>query len=274
MRWFTAGVLVVVGCGALRAQDRYWVEPMKKVHAQFKGEKGSFAQFGDSITVTMAFWAPLAGEPKGMPAEMAKAHATVKGHMKPECWNKWKGGAFGSNGGMTIRWAHDNIDQWLAKLNPEAAVIMFGTNDLGPLQFKEYEEKTRDVVRRCLKNGTVVLLTTIPPRHGQLGKAKTFAEAMQKIGKDEGVPVIDYFGECLKRRPDDWDGALPKFKDTPGNEYEVPTLIAKDGVHPSNPSKFRDYSEESLKSNGYALRNYLTVMMYADVIRQVLQEKK
>jgi hypothetical protein len=244
---------------------------MKQVHAQFKGTKGTFAQFGDSITVTMAFWAPLAGEPKGMPPDMAKAHKTVKDFMKPECWSKWKGSDYGSTGSMTIRWAHDNVDKWLQKHNPAAAVIMFGTNDLGPLELKEYDEKTRQVVERCLKNGTVVILTTIPPRSGRLEKAKQFADAVKKIGADLKAPVIDYFGECLKRRPDDWDGALPKFKDTPGNEYEVPTLIARDGVHPSNPSKFRDYSEESLKSNGYLLRNYLTLMMYSEVIQHVLQ---
>src|SRR5262245_49464834 len=133
--------LLLIGSANLRAAEvPYWVEPMKKVHAEFKGDKGTLAQFGDSITVTMAFWAPLAGEPKAMPPEMAKAHATAKAYLKPDCWSKWKGGAFGSNGGMTVRWAHENLDKWLEKLNPEAAVIMFGTNDLGPLQLKEYEE--------------------------------------------------------------------------------------------------------------------------------------
>src|SRR5262245_22438732 len=51
--------------GAAR-EDRSWVEAMKQVHARFKGTPGTFAHFGDSITVTMAFWAPLRGEPKGM----------------------------------------------------------------------------------------------------------------------------------------------------------------------------------------------------------------
>ena len=255
---------------AARAQAPYWVEPMKKVHAQFKGEKGTLAQFGDSITVTMAYWAPLAYDAKKASPDLAKAHELVKKYMKPDCWAKWKGGAYGSEGGMTIRWAHDNVDKWLAKLNPEVAVIMFGTNDLGPLELKEYEQKYRDVVAKCLKNGTVVILTTIPPRTGRLDKARTFADAVKQIGKDTGCPVIDYFGECLRRRPDDWDGTLAKFKDAPGGVYEVPTVVSGDGVHPSNPSKFRDYSEEALKANGYLLRNYLTLMMYADVIREVL----
>lgn len=53
----------------------------------------------------------------------------------------------------------------------------------------------------------------------------------------------------------------------------MPTLISGDGVHPSNPRMFQDYSEESLRSNGFGLRSYLTVIAYAEVIRNVLQLK-
>ena len=35
-----------------------WVPAMRAVHAQFKGKPGTFAQFGDSISVSMAFWTP------------------------------------------------------------------------------------------------------------------------------------------------------------------------------------------------------------------------
>jgi len=175
---------------------------------------------------------------------------------------------------MTIRWADDNVGTWLKDHNPETAVIMFGTNDLSELKRDEYERKTAAVVERCLKNGTVVILTTPPPRSGQLEKSKEFADAVRQVAKEKKVPVIDYHAEILKRRPDDWDGTLPKFKDVQGNEYEVPTLIAKDGVHPSNSKLHQDFSDESLSKNGFALRNYLTVMAYADVIRQVLRAER
>ena len=69
------------------------------------------------------------------------------------------------------------------------------------------------------------------------------------------------------------DGSLAKFKDAGKDVYQVPTLVSGDGVHPSNPQKFSDYSEEGLRSNGYVLRNYLTLMSYADVIGKVLQPK-
>lgn len=249
-----------------------WVAPMNKVHARFTGEKGTFACFGDSITVTMAFWSPLAGEPKNMPADMGKAHALVKGYMKADCWSKWKGPAFGNNGSMTIRWAHDNVDAWLKKHNPEVVLIMFGTNDLTQFGVEEYDKKMREVVDKCLANGTVVILSTIPPFSGRFEKSKEFAEAARKIARDKNLPLTDYFGEIVKRRPADWDGRLPKFKDAGKDVYQVPTLISGDGVHPSNPRKYQDYSEESLRSNGYLLRNYLTLMIYADVIGNVLKK--
>lgn len=261
---------VVLSTASIRAADTSWVEPMRKVHGQFKGKAGTFAQFGDSITVTMAFWAPLEGKPKGMSAEASAAHERVKHYMKAECWRGWKGPQFGSEGGMTIRWALENVDKWLEKLNPEVALIMFGSNDVGQMEVKEYETKLRAVIERCLKNGTVVILSTMPPRAGLEDKAKQFAEAARKVAADLHVPLSDYFGEIIKRRPDDWNGALPKFKGTPGNEYEVPTLIARDGVHPSNPQKFSgDYSEEGLSSHGYNLRSYLTLIAYADVIEKL-----
>src|SRR5437763_12216668 len=101
---------------------------------------------------------------------------------------------------MTIRWADENVDRWLKKLNPECAVLMFGTNDLGQLGEQEYDRKTRSVVERCLKNGTVVILTTIPPRSGQLDKAKRFADIQRKIAADLKLPLVDYQAEILKRR--------------------------------------------------------------------------
>lgn len=259
--------------GTARAADapRYWVEPMRQVHARFTGTPGTFAQFGDSITVTMAFWAPLQDHPRGLDPEAARAYETVKGYMKPACWREWKGPSYGSDGGKTIGWADENVGRWLKKLNPETALLMFGTNDLTQLGPAEYEQKTRAVVRKCLDNGTVVILMTIPPRHDLLGKARQYAGIVRRVGKEMKVPVVDYFAEVLRRRPDDWDGAAPAFKEYARDGYQVPTLISADGVHPSFPAKYQDFSAKSLDANGYQLRNYLTLRAYADVIREVLR---
>jgi hypothetical protein len=67
-----------------RADDRIdgWVEPMRKIHARFHGKSGTFAAFGDSITVSLAFWAPLAYEPQGLDAAAAKTLAHGMGPGK------------------------------------------------------------------------------------------------------------------------------------------------------------------------------------------------
>ncbi len=255
-------------------EDPDWGDAMAAVHARFQGQRGTFAHFGDSITVSMAFWSPVRDEPKEMAPAAARAHRRVKDYMATDCWSKWKGPEYGNEGGMTIRWAHQNVDAWLKRLNPEVALIMFGSNDLRQVALEEYQQKTREVVRRCLKNGTIVILSTIPPRSGMLQESRKYAEAAATIARDEHVPLVDFFGEVLRRRPDDWDGTLKKFGDVPGDDYQVPTLISRDGVHPSNPRSYiANFGQEALNSNGYGLRSYLVLLAYSRVIERVLDSK-
>jgi hypothetical protein len=249
-----------------------WVGPMREVHARFKGEKGTFAHFGDSITVSMAFWASLFWDHKNMDEATQADFDLVKRTMPQKCWHEWKGPQFGNQGSMTIRWAAENVDRWLKDMNPETALVMFGTNDLGQLDAAEYEAKVREVVGKCLANGTVVILSTIPPRSGHDAKAKAFVEILRRVAADMNVPLSDYYEAVMSRRPDDWDGAAEKFKAAPGDTYEVPTLVARDGVHPSNPKAWQgDYSAEGLRHNGFVLRNWVTLRSYADVVRRVFQ---
>jgi len=270
------GMSLTCAAGGLRGDEKLreapdWVESMAAVHARFKGKRGTFAHFGDSITVSMAFWSPLQSEPKEMSTAAARAHRRVKEYMVADCWSRWKGPEYGNEGGMTIRWAHQNVDDWLKRLNPEVALIMFGTNDLRQFDLDEYKQKTAQVVRRCLKNGTVVILSTIPPRSGMLKESRMFADAAAAVARAEQVPLIDYFGEILRRRHDDWDGSLKQFAAAPGDEYQVPTLIARDGVHPSNPkTDAGNFSEQALSRSGYSLRSYLVLMAYSRVIESVL----
>jgi lysophospholipase L1-like esterase len=262
-------ILLIGACllsGSPRAgEEQPWREAMARVHARFSGRPGTFAQFGDSITVTLAFWAPLPEERRNTTPEMERAYQLVQERIQPECWREWKGPRFGSEGGKTIRWADENVADWLRELNPEVALILFGTNDLTDLTPEEYRAGLRSVVRRCLDNGTVVILSTIPPRHELEAKSARFAEVAREVAHELAVPLVDYHAEIRKRRPEDWDGASEAFRAFEG--YDVPTLIARDGVHPSAPQRYRgDYSEEALRSHGYNLRNYLTLLAYAEVI--------
>lgn len=275
MRHLLLAAFALVGLAPqLRADEPGWVKSAADVRAKFTGKPGTLALFGDSITVSRAFWAPLASAPKDLPADVSGPLEVVKKHMLPECWDKWRGGGFGNEGGQTAAWADENVAGWLKKHNPECAVIMFGTNDLTRSDEKSYDKQMRAVVEKCLKNGTVVILTTIPPRAGQEDKAKAFAEAVRKIAADHKLPLVDYHAEILKRRPDDWNGALLQFKEFAKDVYQVPTLVSGDGVHPSLPARHADYSADALKSNGYQLRSVLTLRAYAEVIDRVLAKAR
>lgn len=259
-----------LGAWEYDARALEWVAPMRKVHARFTGAPGTLAQFGDSITFSAAFWSPLSIQPKHTSPAVEAAYQLVKKHLKPESLNQ-KGPSFGNQGSMTIRWARENVSNWLATLNPEAAVILFGSNDVGQMAAEEYEKATREVVAACLANGTVVLLTTAPPQRARMQKCMEFAAVIRRIASEAHLPLVDYGNEILRRRPFDWDGASEEFKSAAGGAYEVPTLISKDGVHPSNPRAYlNDFSEEALANNGYGLRNYLTLTAYGDLIREVL----
>jgi hypothetical protein len=249
-----------------------WRPSAARTHARFNGRKGTFAHFGDSITVSLAYWAPLQDERKNASVALERAFKRVEAHLRPECWRDWKGPEFGNEGRMTIRWADENVAQWLKTLDPEVALISFGSNDLREMEVGEYRDRLQSVVKRCLDNGTVVILTTIPPQHGHAEKAAEFAEAARAVARELALPLVDYHAEILKRRPDDWDGADERFAAYEG--YDVPTLISRDGVHPSAPQQFlNDYSEEALSRHGYNLRSALTLLAYSDVL-EVLTEAR
>ena len=196
------------------ADDRAWVEAMKKVHAHFTGRQGTFAQFGDSITVTLAYWSPLRHERKGMPAEGQSAFETVNAYLLPECWDKWKGPAYGSDGGQTARWARQNIDAWLKKLNPEVALIMFGTNDvrLG-VPIDDYEKTSGKSSRSAstMAPWSSSARSHRGPRVGWRSSRPSSPRSIRKIAREMNLPLVDYHAAIVKRRPEDWNGSLAKF---------------------------------------------------------------
>jgi len=150
-------------------------------------------------------------------------------------------------------------------------VIMFGTNDLGGGPWPpEYTENMAACIRRMLADGTVPMLTSIPPS-AKDGHREYWLAALS-IARGLKIPLIDYYAEVVRRRPDDWNGKLKKFADQGFKGYGVPTLVAGDGIHPSNPKKWtNDWSEDALNHNGFSLRNYMTVRMYAKVIEKTLR---
>jgi len=244
----------------------YWVPAMRAVHEKFTGKPGTLAQYGDSITVTMAYLAHYSYgkkiEPKNCPRDVQKECDLVSEHADLSLWRKWKG--IGNTGNTTSDWLFRGVDDWQKQLNPEAAVIMFGTNDR--MSAPEYAENIASSLLRIMANGTVPILTSPPPkRHAN---KEPYRLACVAIARGLKVPLIDFYAEILRRRPEDWDGQLPQFKEY--KPYQQPTLMHD--AHPSNPKEWvNDFSEEGLNKNGYNLRNYLTIRAYSQVIAKVFR---
>lgn len=261
-------------------EDYDWVTAMRHVHREFKDRAvpaipGTISQFGDSISDTSAFFTPLRNAHQNVSPEDQIKLSWLQGYVRPACWN-WKGGSYGNLSATTVDWGLRGMDTWLANYNPEMAVIMWGTNDLvnGPTP-PVYTHYLRLIVQKCKANGTVPILTTIPPRHGR--DATDWVEAIREVARTERVPLIDLYEEIVTRRPhnppaDTWDGADPMWSAYSG--YEVPTLIARDGIHLSNWAAGRNNFDvqEGLNKNGLTLRNYLTLQKMYEVYEKVFSQ--
>ena len=287
MRLLASLLLVFVLASAASAQTPDWVTPMQGVHAQFTGSHGTVARFGDSITVSMAFFTALNWIPAASTGDASAAVAWVKGYVNTNptpnnnCWS-WQndnqvvpttGSDYvlkGAQGGTDSYWpvtvgdqdpTKSNIRHWLTDLNPEMAVIMWGSNDQTwnhGVTLANFTSNMRQVVQACKANGTIPILTTPPPRRGYENGTLTstsakFAQAVRDLAVAERVPYIDYYNEIMTRRPGmTWDG----------------TLISSDGVHPSAGTN--SFDAATLNSYGYTLRNYATVKVMYDVYNQAI----
>jgi len=117
--------------------------------------------------------------------------------------------------------------------------------------------KGSSLVDACLAAKCIPLLTTIPLMRNHDKAVGEANEIIRELAADRKIPLIDYHGDILERRPGQaWDK----------------TLISDDGVHPS-AGKTNVYSAYNLKNDGYALRNWVTFLKFREVYFHVLAVK-
>jgi len=232
----------------------YWYKPMKEVNAGFEGNPGYVAQFGDSITYSMAFWTSIGWmEPDaflkgddGFPKRPKRRwRDTLKGFRA-------KGGNHGNYSGWRVGNLLGTVDKVLKREQPEAAIIMIGTNDMnaGP----KYRDGLDQVVRKCIAAHCIPILNTIPPRRGRMKTCEEINAVIREVAAKHNVPLVDFYAEVMKRRPGtSWDG----------------TLISKDGVHPSGGDN-GNFSEENLKNSGYALRTWVNFLAVREIYFRIM----
>jgi lysophospholipase L1-like esterase len=254
-------ILLVLAAMAFRARaadaDKapHWLEPMRKLNARFKGTDRYIARFGDSITLSRAFWSPLGWSDPDI-------YIPDDGLPKRPQGKPWKQtlGGINDEDGCGSGWTTENvltvIDKVLERRKPEMAIIMIGTNDIaGGKVPKEYRSRLEKIVAKCLDAQCIPILNTIPPRKG-LDKAVSEVNGIiEDVATKHHIPLVDYHEAIVMRQPDGrWLGSL----------------IDKDGVHPT-AGKTEDYSSKNLEVSGYALRTWVNFMMVREVYFKVLE---
>ena len=235
---------------------------MRKVHWRFKGQPGYVAQFGDSITYSMAFWSAMGwDEPQryltrddGLPKRPGKMR--WRDYFKG---TRDKGPKHANYSGWQVGQLLKSMDAVIERDKPESAIIMIGTNDVSGGRVPElYRERLEQVVRKCMTAGCVPILNTIPPRRGREEAVADANRIIREVAASLQVPLADFYSECIRRRPEGaWDG----------------TLISRDGVHPSG-GKSNDYSEANLQNCGYALRNWVNFLVYRQLYFRVFNPEE
>jgi lysophospholipase L1-like esterase len=270
---FSALLAILAATGPQKAAD--YADAMKKVAAGFKGKEGVVLHLGDSITYANPYssWAKYGqGKAAEDQAILKWMHCGSKDDL-----DGWHLASVDRPGGRSETAASGvRSDEYLAggkgglpplaeilkKYNPRMAVVMLGTNDASAGRpAAQYKASMLQIVDAILANGTIPILSTIPPHPKKEELAKSYNLAIQEICRERKIPMIDYGGEILKRRPADWNG----------------TLLAKDDVHPTagvgGAQAGSEPTEENLKNSGYLLRGWLSVRKIAEVKQCVLNGK-
>ena len=105
-------------------------------------------------------------------------------------------------GTVTAEYGAANIQKYLADAQPEFAVIMYGTNDVGRgIAISDSMSALSAIVDACLESGTVPVLATIPPRGydpRSQGAQERYNRAVIQLARQRRVPVSYVFEEMIQ----------------------------------------------------------------------------
>jgi lysophospholipase L1-like esterase len=246
---------------------------MREVGERFTGTEGVVLHLGDSITFASPYtaWARQGrGKAPEDEAVLRWSHCGEENdldgwylahHDLGEYWSYTAAGGVradqflaGGYGGLP------SLAEMLEKYNPQVAIVMLGTNDAwSGRPVEDYVRDMTEIIGLLLDNGTVPILSTIPPMAPAPELAEQYNEELWKLAERHALPVVDFHGEILARRPGGtWNGTLLN-KDDPH-----PTA-SRAGVTPES-----EPTPENLRESGYLLRGWLSVRKLAEVKARAL----
>lgn len=132
-------------------------------------------------------------------------------------------------------------------LRPSVALIMYGTNDIGVIESRQYRANLDRIVTLTEAQGIIPVLTTVPTRVDYEARTREFNQIVTEVALAHQIPLLDYGGAMQPLGRAGFD---------------------LDRVHPSPPPRgyegAADFSETNL-GYGYVVRN-LTALQILDAV--------
>jgi hypothetical protein len=269
----------VAGDPAFKApQESYdYTAAMKQVAAKFKGNAGVYLHLGDGITYTSSntLWA-RAGEGHTVAEKAFLKWSHVGERNDSDGW--YLASADVPSGNVVGQRSHtaanglraENLlkndrsglpplQEIIDKYQPQLALYMLGTCDIeAGRPANQYYADVAKAIDLLLANGTVVIVSTLPPFDGQAQQVNEYNNAIRRIARIKQVPFIDLHAEMKARAGDQMEALyLPV-----GGGYPLSGLPA------TGPA-----TDENLKRCGYLLRCYLAVHKGMEVKAKVFDVK-
>ncbi len=262
------------GAGSFLGRPEAWDygPAMRTAAARFTGTEGVVVHIGDSITYAAPYTAWARGGAGKTPEDktiLKWSHCGeqneldgwyLASHEVGDFWSYTAASGIRADQYLAGGYAGmASLDEVIVKYNPQVAVVMLGTNDSWQGRpANEFASDMNRIIRRLLDNGTVPVLSTIPPMIPAPELGDQYNAELWLLAEHHKLPVIDYHGEIIGRRPDgSWNGTILN-KDDPH-----PTA-SRAGVTPeSEPAR------ENLRESGYLLRGWLSVKKLVEVRERV-----
>lgn len=276
--WYPSAAILAFGAlcwavatGARGADDAAFRAPqesndyalaMKRIAAKFRGKPGIYLHLGDSLTYANPNTA-WAREGRGHTPEEEAFLKWSHGGEKSDAdgWHlasvdvlvgdapagRSRTAASGVRADEYLRGGKNGLpplSEIIKTYNPQLALYLLGSNDLiADRAVAQYIRDVEEAIDLLLANGTVPILSTLPPCRGKAERVEEYNAALRGLAKEKQLPLIDLHAEMKARA---------------GEETET-LYLGEDGVHLTYQPPDGPASAENLRRCGYLLRCYLAV---------------
>ena len=250
-----------------------YVAAMKKVAKNFKGTEGVVLHMGDSITYAnqntrwaRSFKWSKDGGYTADDIEILKWSHADKDKSNLNGWHLASVDAAGGRSetavsgirtGQYLKGGYRGIAsaaELIKRYNPQIAILMLGTNDgNGKVPAAKAAENVEAILELLLANGTIPVLSTIPPC--VKFDAEAYNSLYRELAKKHTIPMIDLYKEMMTLSGDNWKTQQ----------------IAGDGVHLTHKLSGAKPTKENLANCGYLLRCVSAVRKIKEVRDSVLK---